>query len=266
MKPEERIRAYLFAHPNLQYSSSVDAVVKDVKLSVFYGMSPLSDDETRKVAVQWASVHAVGLLLQPGAGTSAAAAPAKTPAPSDSELIDAIKRAIKTVNNGVTIGSEGANVKLGVSGATANLKTGDNSASLGISWGGTLKLDAESGPLHFSGNLAKDKWEITLSFPEDDYVPDLSSLGKVFSEGEKAIWRMADATRGFNNISDAGKVSALLKPNISAIKDALEAVDSIKGAKGGASFGFKLGSPDPLPGQQGIPGGVQGTVVFTYVF
>jgi hypothetical protein len=32
------------------------------------------------------------------------------------------------------------------------------------------------------------------------------------------------------------------------------------------SFGFTVGSPDPLPGQQGIPPGVQGTIVFSYVF
>ena len=31
------------------------------------------------------------------------------------------------------------------------------------------------------------------------------------------------------------------------------------------SFGFKIGSPDALPGQEGMPCGVQGQVVFTYV-
>ena len=151
---------------------------------------------------------------------------------------------------------------------TANLKKGDSSASLGISWSGTLKAEAESGPFHFSGNLSKDKWEITLSLPQDTYIPDLSSLGKVFTEGEKAVGKMADATRSFSNISDAAKVGALIKPNVAAIQDAVDAVSGIADApkKGGASFGFKLGSPDPGPGDQGIPRGVQGTVVFTYVF
>src|SRR5205807_1281972 len=128
--------------------------------------------------------------------------------------------------------------------------------------------DAESGPFHFSGNLSKDKWEITLSFPQDTYIPDLSSVGKVFREGEKAVGKMADATRSFNNISDAGKVGALIKPNVAAVQDAVEAVSGIAKApkKGGASFGFKLGSPEPGPGQQGMPGGVQVSAVFTYVF
>ena len=151
---------------------------------------------------------------------------------------------------------------------TGNLKKGDNSASLGISWGGTLKMDAESGPFHFSGNLSKDKWEITLSFPQDTYIPDLSTLGKVFSEGERAVGKMADATRGFSDISDARKIGALIKPQTAAVQDAVDAVRGIANAdkKGGASFGFKVGSPEPGPGEQGMPRGVQGSVVFTYVF
>ena len=139
---------------------------------------------------------------------------------------------------------------------------------LGISWTGTLKLDAESGPFHFSGTLSKDKWEITLSLPQDTYIPNLSTLGTVFTEGEKAIGKMADATRSFNNIGDAAKVGALIKPHVAAIEDAVDAVSGIAKAprKGGASFGFKLGSPDPGPGQQGMPGGFQAMAVFTYVF
>ena len=151
---------------------------------------------------------------------------------------------------------------------TANLKKGDNSVSLGISWGGTLKLDAESGPFHFSGTLSNDEWEITLRFPEDTYIPDVSSLGKVFREGERAVGKMADATRSFNNLGDTGKIGALVKPHAAAVQDAVEAVSGIAKApkKGGASFGFKLGSPEPGPGEQGIPRGIQGSAVFTYVF
>ena len=271
MKPEDQITTYLFAHQTgFQYGNyTVDSAIKDVKLFVFYNRSPISDDAIRQVVVQWATFNAPGLLLgPPPAGVPAPGTPGTPPTNSDSELIDAVKRAISTISNGVTVGRIGANVNLGVTGATANLKKGANSASLGISWGGTLKLDAASGPFHFSGNLSKDKWEITLSFPQDTYIPNMSSLSNVFTEGEKAIWKMADATRSFTNISDVAKVGALIKPHVAAIGDAVDAVSGIANAprKGGASFGFKLGSPDPGPGEQGIPGGVQGLVVFTYVF
>ena len=257
MKPEDRINAYLSAHQaGLQYSgATIDSIVKDVKLSVFYGMSPISDDAIRQVVVQWATFHAVGLLIKPpaaGAPGSSAGTPSTN---SDSDLIDAVKKAITTINDGVTVGRSGANINIGVTGLTANLKKGDSSASLGISWSGTLKAEAESGPFHFSGNLSKDKWEITLSLPQDTYIPDLSSLGKVFTEGEKAVGKMADATRSFSNISDAAKVGALIKPNVAAIQDAVDAVSGIADApkKGGASFGFKLGSPDPGPETKASP-------------
>jgi hypothetical protein len=269
VKPEDRITTYLFAHKSHVEFSTMEQVVKDVKLSVFYGMSPISDDEIRKVVAKWASIHAIGLLTgPPAAGPPAAPEPGTPTGPSDSELINAVKKAVSTINDGVTIGKKGANVNIGVKGLTANLKNGNNSFSAGISWTGTLKLQKASGPFHFSANLSKDQWEITLSFPRDTYIPDLSSLGKVFTEGERAAGKIADALGSFDNISDARKVGALIKPHAAAVQDAIDAARGIAeaGKKGGPSFGFKVGSPQPLPGEQGIPPGVQGSVVFTYVF
>jgi hypothetical protein len=269
VKPEDRIVAYLFANKSRVEFSTIDALIKDVKLSVFYSMSPLSEEEIRKVIVQWASVHAIGLLLpQTAGGPPPSNASGASSPPSDSELIAAVKKAITTISDGVTVGRKSANINVGVTGPTANLKKADSSVSIGLSWTGTLKLDAASGPFHFSGRLSQDKWEITLSFPQDTYIPDLSSLGKVFREGENAIGRMADATRSFSNINDASKVGALIKPHADALQGAVEAFSGVANAskKGGASFGFKLTSPEPGPGEQGIPGGVQGSIVFTYVF
>jgi hypothetical protein len=131
-----------------------------------------------------------------------------------------------------------------------------------------MKLEAASGPIHFEGTLSKDKWEITLSYPQDSYIPNLSTLGTVFTKAEQAVGNIADATKSFNNISDTTKVSALIKPQLAAVEDAIDAVQGIAEApqKGGPSFGFKFGSPDPGPGQQGIPGGIQGQIVFSYTW
>jgi hypothetical protein len=270
MKPEDQIIAWLNAHKSgLQYGgSTVDDVVKQVKLFVFFNASPIPDDAIRKVVANWAMFNAPLMLIKPSTADPKAPAAGTPQTNSDSELIDAVKKAVSTVSAGVTVGKKGANVNIGVTGLTANLKKGDSSVSLGISWTGTLNLDAESGPFHFSGNLSKDKWEITLSYPQDTYIPDLSTLGKVFTEGEKGIRKIADATSSFKNINDASKIGALVKPHVSAVRDAIDAVSGIAKAdkKGGASFGFKIGSPEPGPGQQGIPGGVQGQIVFTYTF
>jgi hypothetical protein len=79
---------------------------------------------------------------------------------------------------------------------------------------------------------------------------------------------MAEATRSFKSIEDARKVGALIKPHAEAAKGAVEALGGIMKAdkKGGASFGFKLGSPPAGPDADKPPPGVQGTIVFTYVF
>jgi len=269
MTPEDRITTYLFANKSRIEFSTLDLVVKDVKLYVFYGMSPISDDDVRKIVSRWATINAIGLLIKPpAAGTPASTKPGSPSTPSDSEMIDTVKKAISTINDGVTIGKKGANINIGVTGLTTNLKKGDQSTLLGISWGGTLKLEAASGPFHFAANLSKDSWAITLSYPQDTYIPDVSMLREGFSRGERAIWEMAEATQSFNNISDVSKVGALIKPHAAALQGAVEAASGIARAnkKGGPSFGFALGSPQPGTGEQGMPSGVQGSLVFTYVF
>ena len=267
MTPQERVTAYLHANKSKFEYSTLDLVVSNVKTSLFYGMSPLSDDEIRKVVAQWASVHAVGLLLRnPPAGGTPGTQPGSPPSNSESELVAAVKRAIATIGAGVTIGKDNANINIGVTGPTANLKRNDKEVSVGISWGGTLNLEANSGPIHFSGSLSKDSWEIVVSFPQDTYIPDLSTLGKVFTEGETAIGRMAEAARRVRNIEEIRNVGSLVKPELDKVQKAVEAAKGVAKAKGGVSFGFKVGSPDPMPGQQGTPPGVQGTIVFSYVF
>ena len=216
MKPEDRIVAYLFAHKAAFQYSTMDIVVKDVKLSVFYGMSQMSDEGIRKVVAQWAVVNAVGLLVTVPTGGSGAPAPPGTLPTTDSEFIDAVKKAVSTINDGVTVGKKGANVNIGVTGLTGNLKSRDNIASLrALLDGETWSFGAESGPFHFQGELSSDKSRRSHSSSPPDYLypPDLSTLGKVFSEGEKAVRQDGrDATRRLNNISDARKVGALVKP------------------------------------------------------
>jgi hypothetical protein len=274
LTPEERIVKYLVDHKAKLEYTTMEMVIKDVKFVVFYNMSKMTDEEIRKVVSLWATTNAIGWLVrQPivgvGSGTPLPGGPPPpVPSPGNSEFVDAVQKVIANINKGVVVGKEGANIKIGVKGPTANLKSGDSAVSVGITWTGTLLLDAESGPFHFSGTLSKDEWEITLSFPQDTYIPDKSSLGKVFKEGETAIGRLADATRSFNNVNDINKVSALIKPHAAALEKAVEAANGLAKAdkKGGPSFGFKLGSPEPGPGEQGMPKGVQGTLVFTYRF
>lgn len=269
MKPEDRIVTYLFAHKSRVEFSTMNIVIDDIKISVFYGMSPMDDDQIREIVARWAAIHAIGLLIrEPFGGQPLTPVPGVSSSNFDSELIDAVKKAVSVVSDGVTLGKKGANLNIGLTGLTANLKNVGDSASFGLSWTGTLKLDAKSGPFHFCGKLSKDKWEITLSFPQDTYIPDLSSLTKVFRAGQTAIGKMAEATRSFRDINDASRVGALIKPHAAALQETIDAASGIASAngKGGSSFGFQLSSPEPGPGEQNMPPGIQGSVVFTYVF
>jgi len=269
MTPQESITAYLHKNKGRFEYSTLDIVLADVKRSLSYTIGSLSDDEIRKVVVQWASIYAAGLLLR-NPSTNGGGIPSGTVPPprsnTESDFIAAAKKAVKTIGAGVTIGKENANINIAITGTTANLKRDDKELSLGMSWGGTLNLEASSGPIHFSASLSKDSWEMVVSFPQDTYIPDLSTLGKVFTEGEVAIGRMAAAARTVDNIDDIRNVGSLVKPELDKVQKAVDAAKGAAKAKGGVSFGFKVGSPDALPGQQGIPPGVQGTIVFSYVF
>jgi hypothetical protein len=270
MDPKQRIEAYLNKNQlQIQLTGTVDSVIADVKLFVFFNSPPLTDDEIRKIVMAWSIVGAPLLPTKTSVRGNPAAPGTSSNSGSANPLSDfkaAATKAITTIGAGVTVGPKDNNINIGITGATANLKRNDNAASLGISWGGTLKMDANYGPFHMSASLAKDSWEIVLSFPDDTYVPDLSSLGKVISEGEGAVRKMAEATRGFKSISDAGAVGAVVKAESDKVTKAMEAVTGIAKHKGGASFGFKAGSPDAQPGQQGIPPGYQVGVFFTYTF
>jgi len=269
MNPEQRITSWLATNKSKIEFSTLNAVVQKVKLDLFYGMPPISDDEIRTIVTRWASIHAIGLLMQPApSGAPGSGTPAKSSPHSDNELIASVKKTITAVTEGVTIGRKGANINIGVTGLTANLKKGVQSASLNLAWGGALKLEAASGPIHFQGTLSKDNWQITVSFPQDTYIPDLSQLSKVFSEAETAIGGVAETTKHFHNIQDSAKVGAIIRPHIEKVGAAIDALGGIAKAnpKGGPSFGIQFGSPPAGPGEQGIPGGVQGTIVFTYRF
>ena len=269
MNPEDRIKAYLNQNrSSLQYATDLNAVIGQVKTFVFYGMSTLPDDQIRKIVVQWATFNAVGLLTSVGTAPSPAPANPGDPPPSSSDFVDAVKKVITTAGAGVTIGTKDKNFNLKVTGPTANLKSGDSGVSLGVSWGGTVKLQAESGPFHFDGEVGSDSWKIELTFPQDGAVPNLDTLPTIFKEGENSVRNIVRAAGQFNNIDDVRKISSQMKPDIAKVQDAVDAVSGIASMpkKGGWTFGFKIGSPDPLAGQQGMPAGYQATVGVTWVF
>ena len=88
---------------------------------------------------------------------------------------------------------------------------------------------------HFSGEISADRWELNFSYPVEDPVPDLSSLSKVFQEGESAMSRIAQEIPRFGSLADVSRTSDAIKPYLQPVKDAVQAVQGIAGAQAGRS-------------------------------
>lgn len=260
MDPKEetrlRVRAYLEKNKQRLRMLSVDFIVWEVRLFVL-DASLLLDSELRATVAIWRSLN--GPLY-----------PLPIPTPStaaESKLIEAVKKGVTTVIEGVDLKHGAGKVNISVSGLTAELKQGDNRLAAGVSWGGALGVEAETGNFHLSGELSAERWELKLSYPEDTAIPDLSKLGKVFGEGEGAMRKIIGATAGFRTLQDVSRIKEAIKPHLQPVKDAVEAVKGIaKAPATRVSVGIGLGSPEPLPGSTGIPRGVQGQVVLTVRF
>jgi hypothetical protein len=262
MDPKEEarqnIQLYLERNKLRLILMSVSYIVIEVR-SVVPGARNLSESEVSSLVAVWMSVY--GPRISQGSITP------PHPASDDGRLLESVKNAVSSVIEGVDIQRGAGKINISVSGLTAELKKGDRSLSIGRSWGGTLGVEVNSGDFHLSGELSSERWEIKLTYPGDTSIPDMSRVGKIFGEGEKAMRGIIKATDGFQSLSDIPKITEAVKPHLQPVKDAVEAVKGIaKAPARGVSFGFSLGSPDPFPEQSGIPKGVQGTVTLTIRF
>ena len=250
-----KVNAYLNANQTRIMVFSVDMAMIDVHTFVPESKQ-LTDDELRSQIVGFR------LMMYPRMGKLSS-----PPSIADSQLIQTAKNGFTSVIKGVGFERKDGKITISPSGLTAELKKGTSAASINISWGGTLNLEASKGPIHISGSLSSDKWEVSLSIPDDPSVPDMSKLGKIFSEAEKAMRGIIGASAGIDNLKDIQKVAGKMKPFMDPVKDAVEAAQGIaKAPSSGVSFGFKIGSPDPLPGSSGMPGGVQVSATLTWFF
>ena len=238
---------------------SVDAAMTEVRIWVVESKS-LSDTDLRSMVLGYYLVNSVRLpALMTSNPLSARLA--------DAKIVKAVRDGVTTLIEGVDIGHDDGKINISISGLTGELTKGDMKLSAGVSWGGKLSLEAEKGPFHFSGELSKDHWEVSLSYPEDTAVPDMSKLGGVFGEAEKAMRGIVGATQGFSNAKDIPKAVGNMTPFMKPVGEAIEAVKGIaKAPSRGVSVGIKFGSPDPMPGQSGMPGGFQATVTITWSF
>jgi hypothetical protein len=252
-----KVQSYLAINKKRLESHNADMIVWELR-SFVPGIDVMLESELRATVSIWRSLNGPLFPLS------------TTPPPTmpESKLIASVKSAVTTVIQGVDLKHGDGKINISVTGLTAELSKQGGSASVGVSWGGTLAVEANKGDFHFAGELSSDRWQITLSYPEDTAVPDLSKLGKIFGEGEKAMRGIVSATSDFKSLHDAARVKEALAPHMLPVSEAVGAAKGIAKApaKGGVSLGLTFGSPDPLPGATGMPRGIQGQITLTVTF
>jgi hypothetical protein len=119
---------------------------------------------------------------------------------------------------------------------------------------------------HFSGSMEADKWEMSLTFPGEDYTPDLSRLSDVFGKGEKAMRAILAQTAGFERIEDIPEIAKAVSPHLEPVKEAVKAAQGAAATKAGVNFGIEASGPGPIPDPAGGPQGVKVLGVLTIRF
>lgn len=163
-----------------------------------------------------------------------------------SKIATAALGALSLANDGVVVIPSPVEVKVGITGATATLKTGDVDfeASLGINR--EVELAVSYGNFKFSAKFSAQKWSLTLSFGADD-VPDLDGLTKTFSEGEKSLRRIASdpaSLRDPENASNAKEALDSLANIVKSVPKRIEisvgSADSSGSAPGAQQGGWQV--------------------------
>jgi hypothetical protein len=270
------VGAYLQKNLSTLRFTTIDGAMFQLKLWVA-GARDLSDSELRGLVLDF---YIVNNLLT---------IPSLPPPPTgpDNSIVESVKKAVTSVIEGVEIkrgdnkiiinvkgltaeltrGTSVTSVNVNQSGMTGQVKQGDTTVSSTVGWDGTLTVSAQKKNMYLTGEISKDRWKITLSYPSDTSVPSLDKLGKVFTEGEKAFRGIVKETQGIKHIKDVERVTTAIKPYMDPVKNAVEAAQGLAAAQTtGLSVGFSLGSPDPLPGQTGRTPGIQGTATLTFSF
>ncbi|MES1241330.1 MAG: hypothetical protein ABUT39_06905 [Acidobacteriota bacterium] len=194
--------------------------------------------------------------------------PAPTgPSFADSRFVAGFKKAFSVAIDGVGIDQEHGFAKVSVKGPTVGLRKGAFSAAAGVSFTGTFKVEAKYGSVRFTGALAADRWEMTLSFPGETPVPDISSLAAVFTQGESAFRSIAASAGSFGKLQDISRIKEEVKPFIQPVTDAVTAAGGIADAQlNRLNLGISAFGPGPSPVQGISPAGNALALTLTYSF
>jgi hypothetical protein len=167
------------------------------------------------------------------------------PKGAESEALAAIKNALGKVPTEAKLERHGAFVKVSLSGLEAGYEQGeDTKATVGTESGKDVAVNLAAKGVHFAGKIepgtgsGPTKWELGISFPGDDMVPLIPSLGDVFGSASKAVGSAAsDVSKGNASVGS-------LKKQWEPVKNAVDALSGIAGHSS-VSVGVKVEGEGP---------------------
>ena len=194
-------------------------------------------------------------------------APASNSSLADSKLVKGLGAAFSVAYEGIGIDQSHGFAKVSVRGATVGLRQGDFMTSSRLSFTGTYTVEAKYGDLHFSGSLSADRWEMSLSYPGDTPVPDMSSLAGVFEKGVSSFKAVAAEAATFEGPADVSRIADKAKPHVQPILDAVEAAGGIMEAqRKRLNVGISASGPGPIPAPGISPASNSLQLTLTYSF
>jgi len=189
------------------------------------------------------------------------------PSIADSKLVKGLGAAFSDAYDGIGFDQSHGFAKVSVRGATVGLRQGDFSTSSRISFTGTYTVEAKYGDLHFSGSLAADRWEMSISYPGETPVPDMSSLAGVFEKGISSFKAVAAEAATFEGPADVSRIADKAKPHVQPILDAVSAAGGIREAQlRRLNVGISASGPGPVPVQGISPAASSVNLTLTYSF
>lgn len=156
-------------------------------------------------------------------------------------------------------------ITISVRGLTAKSKRGGPTVNVG--WTGTLNTEITGGNFKLKNSLSRSGWSISLSYPQDAPLLDVTKVGKVFGAAGNTISRVIDETFMLSDVQDVRPKVAFISGYVEPIADAIGVAQGIATRpKLGLSISASVGSPAKSPGPGGQPGGIEGFLTLTYAW
>jgi hypothetical protein len=158
----------------------------------------------------------------------------------ESEALATIKNALGKIPTEAKLERSGAFVKVSLSGLEAGYeKDEDTKATIGTESGKDVAVNLAAKGVHFAGKIEPGtggeptKWELGLTFPGEDMVPLIPTLGQVFGQASSSIGKVASDLK-------AGQTSVdKVKKQWAPVKEAVDSLSSIAGHSS-VTFGVKV--------------------------